>query len=225
MKNGPGLRYDRGMLTLRPDECRVLGVLIEKGQTVPGQYPMTLNGLTTGCNQKNNRDPITAFDEDRVMAALDSLRAKKLATEAMLSGSRVSKFRHHARDVFGLDTAGLCIMAELLLRGPQSLGELRQNAGRMAEYASLEVVRDVLKALMERPEPLVKEIPAPAGQRGSRFVQLVCEGLHRLDGPSASPASDEGTAESATSGPLLERIERLEREVAELRERLSRAGV
>jgi len=201
------------MIQLEPTECRVLGVLVEKAQTVPGQYPITLNGLVGGCNQKNNRDPITDLDEERVLDALDGLRAKKLAVEAMLSGSRVSKYRHVARETLAVATPELVILAELLLRGPQSAGELRARASRMHPIDSLEAVQATLAGLMSRPEPLVKELPPIPGTRATRYAQLLCPTLHRLDGPGAAEPAHEPRAADG----LEARVARLESEITSLR--------
>ncbi len=174
------------MITLTKDECRVLGVMVEKAQTTPGQYPLTLNGATLGCNQKNNRDPVTNFTEERVFDALDKLRAKGLARELMLSGSRVPKFRHMAREVLEVTTSELVILAEMLLRGPQTVGELRGRATRMHPIASLEEAQALLDALMARPEPMVKELPPAPGSRAKRYMQLLCPDLHPLDHVSSA---------------------------------------
>lgn len=217
------------MLQPKPNECRVLGVLVEKAQTVPGQYPMTVNSIVLGANQKNNRDPITNLSEEEVYDALDSLRAKGLVREAMLSGSRVSKFRHLAREVLGVDTDELVILTELLLRGPQSPGELRGRASRMHPLESVEKVEEVLRGLMrpreaagDQParEPLVRELPRRPGERANRFAQLLCPDLHPLDGPVA--ATHEQTpapagAPAAAGGELAARVDELESEVRQLR--------
>lgn len=203
------------MLSLTPTEARVLGVLIEKAQTVPAQYPITLNALVSGCNQKNNRDPITDLTEDEVLDALDGLRAKKLAAEVMLSGSRVSKYRHNARETLSINTQQLVILAELLLRGPQSLGELRGRASRMHPLESLEAVQGILDSLMnpaEGRDALVRSVPPAPGTRATRFAQLLCRDLHPLDSPAAAP----GVPRSAVPD-LHGRIERLERELDQMR--------
>lgn len=218
------------MLQLTPSECRVLGVLVEKAQTVPGQYPMTVNSIVLGANQKNNRDPITNLSEEQVYDALDSLRAKGLVREAMLSGSRVSKFRHLAREVLNIDTDELVILTELLLRGPQSPGELRGRATRMHPLESVEKVEEVLRGLM-RPreatadhparEPMVRELPRRPGERANRYAQLLCPDLHPLDGPVAAahdPApAPAGAPAAAPSGELAARVDELESEVRRLR--------
>jgi uncharacterized protein len=209
------------MMQLKPDECRVLGVLVEKALTTPAQYPLTLNSLTTGCNQKNNRFPVVNWDEDRVMDALDSLRQKGLVREAMLTSSRVAKFRHMAREVLHVDTPQLIILTELLLRGPQSIGDIRQNASRMHPLESLEITRNVLDSLMQRPEPdgtpMVKEIPPPPGQRARLFVQLLCPDLHPLNALMPSDSEPEESRAQAASPGLAARVEALESEVARLR--------
>lgn len=219
------------LLQLTPEECRVLGTLIEKAQTTPGQYPLTLNGLTLGCNQKNNREPLTNYDEERVLDALDALKAKGLAREVMLAGSRVAKYRHVAREVLGVGSEQLVVLAELMLRGPQSAGELRGRASRMAPLASLEVVQAVLESLMGRGEgappagPYVREIPPAPGSRATRYGQLLCPDLHPLDGPGA-PAGTAGTGETteSTDAPLAHRLAALEADVAKLRAAVERIG-
>lgn len=175
------------MLELTSDECRVLGTMIEKAHTVPAQYPITLNALTTACNQKNNRDPVSNYTEEQVYEAMDSLRGKGVVREALLSGSRVPKFRHIAREIFAVTTEELVLLAELWLRGPQSLAELKANAGRMAPLQSLDSVTAILNGMAARkdattgePTPYVKELGRQPGERVTRFVQLICPGLHPL---------------------------------------------
>lgn len=213
------------MLALKPDECRVLGVLIEKAQSTPQQYPLTLNALVSGCNQKNNRLPVVEWDEERVYDSIETLRAKRLVNEVNLTGSRVPKFKHNARETLSIDTPQLVILAELLLRGPQTLGELRTNASRMHPLESLDVVQSTLHAMMAplRAEPLVQELPPPPGSRAKLFVQLICANLHAIPtfsagGPSHSEANP---APAGIDASLVERITRLETE----NERLRRAIV
>ncbi len=223
------------MVQLKPDECRVLGVLVEKALTTPAQYPLTLNALTTGCNQKNNRHPVVNWDDDRVMDALDGLRGKGLVREAMLSGSRVAKFRHLAREVLHVDTSQLVILTELLLRGPQSIGDIRQNASRMHPIESLELTKGILDALMRAEgegetarQVMVKEVPPPPGSRARLYVQLLCPDLHRLDSVAASGNGDDETEDrgtsgnGASSGGLATRVESLEQEVAGLKAALAK---
>jgi uncharacterized protein len=134
---------------LSSGERRVLGTLVEKGLTTPDQYPLTLKGCTTGCNQKNNRDPVTAYDEDRVTDLLEKLRERGLVAEVYSDGARVAKYRHYMRKRTPLTEAQLAIFCELLLRGRQQPGELRTRAGRMCEIPSQEQLRTELNGLME----------------------------------------------------------------------------
>lgn len=210
------------MISLTPAECRVLGTIVEKAQTVASQYPITLNALITGCNQKNNRNPVTNLGETEVLDALDGLREKKLVSEVMLSGSRVSKYRHLARETLAVSTLELIMLVELLLRGPQSIGELRQNASRMHAIESLESARTILDGLTSpqgeggsRPA-MVKEVPAPPGSRGTRFIQLLCPDLHRLDAPSEVSHTPPSSLE--------ERVAALEEQVRTLTEQLRALG-
>ena len=205
------------MIQLNPAESRVLGVLIEKATTTPEQYPLSLNALTSGCNQKNNRDPVLTMTEDETFDALESLRAKQLSVRVDMAGSRVHRYKHTAGESLHARAGELAILAELLLRGPQTIGELRGRASRMQPMESLDVAKQMLDALMNRPEPLVKQIAPSPGSRAERFVQLLCPELHPIDASAArAPAPSSQTASSSSS--LAERVDRLEAEVAALRQ-------
>jgi uncharacterized protein YceH (UPF0502 family) len=128
---------------------RVIGVLMEKGFTTPEQYPLTLKAATTGCNQKSNRDPVTSYSEDQVMQALDELREQHLVAEVFTDGGRAARYRHYMRHCFDFSEAQFAIIAELLLRGRQQLGELRTRASRMIRIESQEALRDELSGLQE----------------------------------------------------------------------------
>lgn len=213
-------------ITLTDDECRVLGTLVEKAQTTPGQYPLTLNALTAGCNQKNNRDPVTSLTEEQVRDALDGLRAKELVREAILAGSRVNKYRHIAREGLGVNTAELVILTELMLRGPQAPGELRSNGQRMMPpgdqgLATLESTIALLEGLRSREQPMVRRLDRRPGERAERYVQLLCPDLHSLDAPPVR-AEVSGTPRSGSA--LEERVARLESEVMQMREALRQLG-
>ena len=208
---------------LTADECRVLGVLVEKAFTTPDQYPLTLNAVVNGCNQKNNRDPITSIDETRAFDALESLRAKKLVIRADMAGSRVNKYKHTANDVLHVRAGELAVLAELLLRGPQTLGEIRGRASRMHPLESLEVVKNMLEALMQREEPLAKQIPPAPGSRAERYIQLLSPDLHPEDAVATPMASSDESTQARSS--LQERLEALEVEVAALRSALSKLAI
>lgn len=206
------------MVSLTPDESRVLGVLIEKSTTTPEQYPLSMNAITNGANQKNNRDPVRQMTEDQCFDAAESLREKRLAMRVDQMGGRVHKYRHAAGDVLHARTGELAILAELLLRGPQTVGELRTRAGRMSPMDSLEVTQGLLSALTSREEPLVRELPPLPGSRAVRFVQLLRPDLHPID-VAAGPAAVPGI----TAGPsMLDRVTTLEADVSELRDELTR---
>jgi uncharacterized protein YceH (UPF0502 family) len=211
------------MLQLTPDESRVLGVLIEKALTTPEQYPLSLNAVVNGANQKNNRDPVLAMEEGEAVEALEGLRSKGMVVRSDMAGSRVNKYRHQAADVLHVRTAELVILAELLLRGPQTLGELRGRASRMHPLESLDIVKSMLRALQERDEPLVRELPPAPGSRAERCAQLLCPDLHPLDAPVAAPGPEaqaraQPTAVSSFGGAsMAERVQKLEREVDALR--------
>src|SRR5205809_5235922 len=142
--------------TLNEVEVRVLASLVEKQVTTPEYYPLTLNALTLACNQKNNRNPVTAYDETTVMQAVESLREKNLAYVFYGSSSRVPKYKHVMPEVLHLGPAQLALMCVLLLRGSQTVGELRERASRLYEFSSLEEVEETLNSLISRePETLV----------------------------------------------------------------------
>ena len=215
------------MIQLTPAESRVPGVLIEKALTTPDQYPLSLNALVAGCNQKNNRDPVLTMTEDETFDALESLRGKQLVVRVDVANSRVHRYKHTAVETLHARTGEIAVLAELLLRGPQTLGELRGRASRMHPLESLDAVKDMLRALTERPEPYVRQIAPAPGSRAERFVQLLCPDLHRIDVSSSSPASlstpaatSMGNATDSTE--LAERVERLEAEVASLRQLVTR---
>jgi len=207
------------MLVLTPDECRVLGTLVEKALTTPGQYPLSLNSLVTGVNQKNNRDPVVEIDEEDALRAIDGLRSKGLARDVTFTGSRVEKYRHTGGERLEVRAPELAILSELLLRGPQTVGELRGRASRMHPFESLEVVEEVLKTLSTRAEPLVRELPPAPGSRAPRWMQLLCEDLHPT-GPvaaAAPPREQERAASPDRLSALESRVAALEAVVEELR--------
>ncbi len=206
------------MTTLLPHQCRVLGVLVEKAQTTPAQYPLTLNALVAGCNQKSNRNPVLALGEDDVLTALDGLRGTGLVREVLLSGSRVGKFRHNAREALSVETSEMVVLAELLLRGPQTVGELRSRASRMHPLESVEAVELLLDGLMRRDPPMVRQLPPAPGTRAARYVQLLGPYLHATD-VASSGAAPPAAAPTAASPQLAARVEVLEAEL----ERLKRA--
>lgn len=205
---------------LNPHEARVLGVLIEKSFTTPDQYPLSLNGATIGSNQKSNRSPVLDFSEAETLVALQGLQMKQLAGGSYPAGSRVEKWRHNAREHLGVGDEDLAVLAELLLRGPQSLGELRTRASRMRALASVDELQTVLDRLTQRGH--AKRVPPAAGSRAERFAQLLARTLH-LDGEPEEERAREPLAPRPTAAgtDLAARVDQLEGDVASLRRQLS----
>jgi uncharacterized protein YceH (UPF0502 family) len=189
-------------------EVRVLGALVEKDITTPDYYPLSLNALVNACNQKNNRDPVMALNEDAVRAALDSLQAQRLAGPASGADSRVTKYEHRLQEVFNFDRRETAILCVLLLRGAQTPGELRGRTERMYRFEELEDVVATLEKLSQRDPALVAVLPRQPGTKESRYVHLL------------SGRPEAATMPVAASAPVTQdsdRVERLEQEVAELR--------
>lgn len=163
------------MLTVLNDiEVRVLGSLVEKQVTTPEYYPLTINALMLACNQKNNRNPVTSYSENQVAQAVENLRELNLAYVFYGSTSRVPKYKHVMPEVLHLGPAQLALMCVLLLRGSQTVGELRERASRLYEFSSLEEVEETLNSLISRePETLVKRLPRQPGQKETRFAHML----------------------------------------------------
>jgi len=194
---------------LHPVEVRVLGALLEKEITTPEYYPLSLNALVNACNQKSNRDPAVNFDESTVEQALHSLRDKGLLLSITGAGSRVQKYAHRFSEKLNLGRPELAILCELMLRGPQTLGELRTRAERMHAFDDLEQVQSVIDRL---PELIVKLERRP-GEKESRFA-------HLLSGPPAVSHSVSQTDAELPAPQRHDRITTLETEVAQLRQEL-----
>ena len=210
-------------MTLSPVETRVLGCLMEKERTTPEGYPLTLNSLILACNQTTNRDPIMAVGDRDAELALDELRQKKLATVVFGAGSRVQKYRHILPDTYNFTPQESALLCVLLLRGPQTTGELRMRAERMAGFATPAEVETALDGLISMEQPLVRHLPARPGQKERRYVQLLSgEPEDRPPENAPQPVVRERT-EGAGIGMRVETLERevggLRGELAELRER------
>jgi uncharacterized protein YceH (UPF0502 family) len=213
------------MIELTADEARVLGVLIEKSTTTPDQYPLTLNATLAGANQKNNRDPVITMEETAAFEALEGLRRKGLAVRVDAVGSRTNRYRHNTGDALRARPAEVALLAELLLRGPQTLGELRGRASRMHPFETLDDVKNMLRALIERDEPLAREMPPLPGSRAERYATLLCPATEPADEPAAEEESISSTPQRAglpASNPLADRVSQLEADVAALRGALRR---
>ncbi len=198
---------------LTDTEARVLGALIEKEITTPEYYPLSLNALMNACNQKSNRDPLMHLDKDAVRQALRGLNEQLLARSAA-SDSRVAKFEHRIGEVFNFDRKETAILCELLLRGPQTPGELRSRAERMHPFEDLSEVQTTLQRLMRREPPLVKLLPRQPGMKEARYAHLLSGDVQVSPSPAHGLENDlEESAGEAKAGP----IKTLETEVAALR--------
>jgi len=198
-------------LLLTEIETRVLGSLIEKDITTPDYYPLSLNALVNACNQKNNREPVMALDEDSVTHALATLQEKRLAGPASGADSRVTKYEHRLQEVFNFDRREIAILCVLLLRGPQTPGELRSRTERMYRFEALDDVISTLDRLSQRDPPLVTILARQPGTKESRYLQLFS--------PDALPAFDVDVGRApdhAISRPV-DRLSNLESEVAKLK--------
>ena len=196
-------------------EVRVLGSLIEKEITTPEYYPLTLNALVNACNQKSNRDPVVAFDDDTVARAVDSLRSRGFASELTGVGMRVPKYRELAAEALSLGRRELALVCVLMLRGPQTLGELRDRTERLHTFSDLEEVESVLQHLIDRDAgALVVRLPRQPGTKESRYAHLLA-GAEVLAEPAARPAV-------SSAPPQGDRFEALEAEVRQLREDVRR---
>lgn len=160
------------MRALTPLEARVLGVLVEKQATVPDTYPLSLNALVAGCNQKTARNPVIEATDAEVLTAVDGLKSLSLVFEG--SGSRVVKFEHNAARVLGVPSAAVAILAVLMLRGPQTAAELRLNCERLHRFADISSVEGFLDELATKEPPKVVKLPRGAGEREARWAQLLC---------------------------------------------------
>jgi uncharacterized protein YceH (UPF0502 family) len=200
---------------LSPLETRVLGVLIEKQRSVPDTYPMSLNALVAGCNQKTSRSPIMNASEAEVLEALDALKHRSLVVET--SGGRVMRYAHNAERALGLPSQSVALLATLALRGPQTAAELRSNSDRLHRFADVSAVEAFLHELAERPAgELVAELPRSPGTRETRWV-------HLLSGPPAPAAAD--TARSDVAAERSMDVELIATQLQALRDDVERLKV
>jgi uncharacterized protein YceH (UPF0502 family) len=192
-------------------EARILGVLIEKEKTTPDAYPLTLNSLTAGCNQKSARDPVTSVSDSEVQAALEDLRGRILVLETYGASGRVLRYAQNFGRVYGVPAASVALLAILVLRGPQTVSELRANSERLYRFDDASSVEAYLEELATRSSgPLVTRLPRQAGAREQRWAHLLC-------GAAALPTEAVRRQTVQEDAGLEERVARLELEVAELR--------
>jgi len=202
---------------LNSEEQRVLGSLMEKSKTTPEYYPLTLNSLTAACNQKSARKPVVQYDEDMIVAALDSLRKKGLVATATGGSSRTIKYRHTTGVLYPIIPAEIAILCLLLLRGPLTVGEINSNSGRLYEFDSLAEIQEYLDKLSKEGElpPMIIQVPKRTGQKEVRYIHLFggipdFESMEFNDATATSSATDTSALES--------RLTAVEQELASLRE-------
>ncbi|MBZ5564703.1 MAG: YceH family protein [Acidobacteriia bacterium] len=203
-------------------EVRVLGALVEKEITTPDYYPLSLNALVNACNQKSNRHPVMALDENAVRDALESLNAKGLAGAASGADSRVTKYEHRLQEAFNFSRPEVAILCVLLLRGPQTPGELRGRSERLYSFSDLGDVQLALQRLMKREPPLIKMLARQPGTKEARYAHLLAgevetwepEPATEIDGPS-------GSADSERLAHLEDQVANLQKELADLKQQLA----
>jgi uncharacterized protein YceH (UPF0502 family) len=207
-------------LLLTEIETRVLGSLIEKDITTPDYYPLSLNALVNACNQKNNRDPVVTLGEEAVREALATLQEKRLAGSASGADSRVTKYEHRLQEVFNFDRREIAILCVLLLRGPQTPGELRTRTERMYHFEALEDVVSTLDRLSQREPPLAAILRRQPGTKESRYTHLF-SGQPEASSVSVARALLPADLTTGPTSTTPDRLTKLEEEVAQLRRELS----
>ena len=194
-------------------EVRILGCLIEKEFTTPDYYPLTLNALTNACNQKSNRTPVFSFEETTVVRGLDELNKKGLAEKILRSDSRVPKYRHIFKDKLDLIASQTAVLCVLMLRGPQTAGEIRGRAERMHRFADIAEVEEVLTGFMDGEEPMVIKLPRQAGLKERRYMHLL-SGIPRVNESEKNIPEEAATIKVRTEN---DRISKLEADYEKLR--------
>ncbi len=207
-------------LCLTPNDARVLATLMEKARTVPDSYPLTLNSLLLGCNQKTSREPLMELDEAQVASALDQLKALHLVRES--SGGRSARFEHQAQRGLGVFEQAAVLLGLLMLRGPQTAGELRLNSERWYKFADISSVEGFLEELQDRaPEkggPLVAKLARSPGTREQRWAHLLCGPVDSQAGQASTTSHTTSHTSGNTAAETSERLQQLEAEVAQLRQ-------
>jgi uncharacterized protein YceH (UPF0502 family) len=210
MNSTPEAFSNPAIRSLTPLEARVLGVLLEKQHTVPDTYPLTLNALTSGCNQKTARAPVMSVTEADVLTAIDSLKRLSLVLEG--SSSRVTRFEHNINRVLGIPAQAAALLATLFLRGPQTAAELRLNSARLHGFADVSSVEAFLDELATREPPRVVKLPRTPGERENRWMHLLCGEV------SLNEAPERGAVEESVSS---DEVEALKAEQKRQREELT----
>ena len=208
-------------ILLNETEVRLLGALVEKEITTPDYYPLSLNALVNACNQKSNRHPVMNLDEDAVREALDSLNEKGLAGAASGADSRVTKYEHRLQEVFNFSRPEIAVLCVLLLRGPQTPGELRGRAERLHRFDDLDAVHSALQHLMKREPPLVKVLPRQPGTKEARYAHLLSGDVETWEPEPAPEATAASSSDSDRIARLEDEVAALQKEITDLKQQLA----
>jgi uncharacterized protein len=210
-------------LQLTKTEVRVLGSLIEKDITTPEYYPLSLNALINACNQKSNRDPVMQLNEDAVRDALEGLQQQRMAGPAPGADSRVTKYEQRLQEVFNFTRPEIAVLCVLLLRGPQTPGELRGRTDRLHRFEALDDVQSALQKLIQREPPLAKVLPRQPGTKESRYAHLLAGDVVEAGAPvRAVAAIESNSADGERMARLEEDVAELGREVSDIKDQLER---
>jgi|SRR5580658_3177329 uncharacterized protein YceH (UPF0502 family) len=210
-------------LRLTENEVRVLGSLIEKDITTPEYYPLSLNALVNACNQKSNREPVMQLDEDAVRDALEGLQQQRMAGPARGADSRVTKYEQRLQELFNFTRPEIAVLCVLLLRGPQTPGELRGRAERLHRFEALEDVQSALHKLMQRDPPLAKVLPRQPGTKESRYAHLLAGDVVEAESPvKFVAAAERNSADAERLARLEEQLSELRREVGEVKDQMEK---
>jgi uncharacterized protein YceH (UPF0502 family) len=208
-------------IVLNPNQARVLGALVEKDITTPEYYPLSLNALVNACNQKSNREPVMALDEDAVRDALAGLQEYRLAGPASGADSRVQKYEHRLQEVFNFDRRETAVLTVLLLRGPQTPGELRGRTERMYRFDTLEDVQATLQKLMQRTPSLAAILPRQPGSRESRYAHLLSGSVEESMAADRTPSLPASFEHAGAASHLEDQLANLRHEVSALHDEIN----
>lgn len=206
---------------LTPVGARILGCLIEKETTTPEYYPLSLNALVNACNQKSNREPVMTLSEEDVEAEVEVLKDRHIIWKRSVTGARVYKYEHNIKSLVSLDEKELAVLCVLLLRGPQTIGEIRLRTERLCSFATLDEAEKTVRAMVQGETPTVKELPRLPGRKESRFVHLLCGEEWADSFGAGSMAYVDGEANSDVSIPRNDRVSVLETSVLALQEEVA----
>src|ERR1700747_1125905 len=208
-------------VVLTDNEARVLGSLVEKDITTPDYYPLTLNALVNACNQKSNRDPVMNLNDELVRQALRSLNEQGRAGTASSADSRVPKYEHRMQEAFNFTRRETAVMCVLMLRGPQTPGELRGRTERMHRFEDQDEVLSGLQQLMRREPPLAKALGRRPGTKEARYAHLLCGDVEAWEPPAETASAGSGSADAERIIQLEEQVASLQRDVAELKQQMA----